>query len=65
MKRLKPILAIASFVWFLWSTAALGWRGPSTDFPNYYTAAVLARERQPLRHYYEWTWFQRQMHFAG
>ena len=36
-----------------------------TDFPNYYTAAVLVRRGVPLRDYYDWTWFQRQMNYAG
>jgi hypothetical protein len=64
-RRLTLLLALGSFIWFLREIAIRGWSGPSTDFPNYYTAAVLARARQPLRHYYEWTWFQRRMHFAG
>lgn len=36
-----------------------------TDFPNYYTAARLTLDRQPLRDFYDWTWFQRQINFAG
>ena len=36
-----------------------------TDFPNYYTAASLTLQHQPLRNFYEWTWFQRQMNYAG
>jgi Glycosyltransferase family 87/WD40-like Beta Propeller Repeat len=36
-----------------------------TDFPNYYTAAVLVREHQPLHRFYDWTWFARQMNYAG
>ena len=36
-----------------------------TDFPNYYTAATLVRKGEPLRSYYDWTWFQRQIHYAG
>jgi Glycosyltransferase family 87/WD40-like Beta Propeller Repeat len=36
-----------------------------TDFPNNYTAAVLTLKHQPLRQYYDWVWFQRQMHYAG
>ncbi|HEY7098522.1 MAG TPA: glycosyltransferase 87 family protein [Terriglobales bacterium] len=42
-----------------------GWKWDETDFPNYYTAAVLVRKHQPLRNYYDWTWFQRQMSYAG
>lgn len=36
-----------------------------TDFPNYYTAAVLVRQHEPLHKYYDWTWFARQMNRAG
>jgi Tol biopolymer transport system component len=36
-----------------------------TDFPNYYTAAVLTLKHQPLRQFYDWVWFQRQIHYAG
>ena len=36
-----------------------------TDFPNYYTAAILIRQHQPLHKYYDWTWFARQMNRAG
>ena len=63
--------------WLLWPAAALsvwlslmpslrrGWTHVETDFPNYYTAAVLALHGQPLRYYYDWTWFQRQMNYTG
>ena len=36
-----------------------------TDFPNHYTAAVLTLRHQPLRQFYDWEWFQRQVHYAG
>jgi len=42
-----------------------GWTHVETDFPNYQTAAKMARERQPLRDLYDWTTFQRQMNYAG
>jgi hypothetical protein len=42
-----------------------GWTQVETDFPNYYTAAVLTVQRQPLWNFYDWTWFQRQMNYAG
>ncbi len=42
-----------------------GWTRVETDFPNYYTAAVLTIRHQPLRSFYEWTWFQRQMNYTG
>jgi Glycosyltransferase family 87 len=42
-----------------------GWTHVETDFPNYYTAAVAAREGLPLEKYYDWSWFQREMNFTG
>ena len=42
-----------------------GWTRVETDFPNYYTAAVLARQHQPLERYYDWPWFQRHMNYTG
>ncbi len=36
-----------------------------TDFPNYYTAAVLTAKHMPLRQFYDWVWFQRPIHYAG
>jgi hypothetical protein len=42
-----------------------GWTQVETDFPNYYTAAVLTVQGQPLWNFYDWTWFQRQMNYTG
>ena len=42
-----------------------GFRQMGTDFPNYYTAAALTLKHQPLRQFYDWGWFQRQIHYAG
>ena len=42
-----------------------GWNQMTTDFPNYYTAAVLTLQKAPLRSFYDWTWFQRQINYAG
>jgi hypothetical protein len=36
-----------------------------TDFPNHYTAAVVTLHHEPLRRFYDWEWFQRQIHYAG
>jgi hypothetical protein len=59
------VLALLLLALFLATTVRLGWTRDETDFPNYYTAAVLVRHGAPLRDYYDWTWFQRQMNFAG
>ncbi len=42
-----------------------GWSQMFTDFPNHYTAAVLTLHHEPLRRFYDWEWFQRQIHYAG
>ena len=58
-------LAILSFAFLLGTSVRTGWVHLETDFPNYYTAALLVRKGQPLRQYYDWTWFVRQMNYAG
>jgi hypothetical protein len=58
-------LALAASVLFLATAFRAGWNRPETDFPNYYTAAVLVRKGAPLHNYYDWTWFQRQINYAG
>ena len=58
-------LALAAAVVFLATTFRAGWNRQETDFPNYYTAAVLVRKGAPLHNYYDWTWFQRQMNYSG
>jgi hypothetical protein len=59
-------LAAALTFLLLLATAFLpGWTRTETDFPNYYTAATLLRQHQPLGNYYDWTSFARQMNYAG
>lgn len=63
---ISRVFATALLLVFLLTTFRHGWNTPTTDFPNYYTAAVLVRNHvKPLRAYYDWTWFQRQMNYAG
>ena len=57
--------AITALVFFLATSFRAGWTHSTTDFPNYYTAAVLVRNGARLRNYYDWTWFQKQMNYAG
>jgi Glycosyltransferase family 87/WD40-like Beta Propeller Repeat len=59
------LLALVTFLFLLLTAFRAGWTRAETDFPNYYTAAVLVRHAQPLRDFYDWTWFQRQMNYAG
>jgi hypothetical protein len=58
-------LALLMLTVFLATSFRKGWTRSETDFPNYYTAAVLVRRGATLRDYYDWTWFQRQMNYAG
>lgn len=60
----RALVFVAS-LFFLLTAFRAGWVHFETDFGNYYTAAVLVRTKQPLRKYYDWTWFARQMNFAG
>jgi len=64
-RRLLWIAAILAIYFLLIPPLRYGWTHVETDFPNYYTAAKMARERQPLRDLYDWTTFQRQMNYAG
>jgi hypothetical protein len=69
-KWMVPAAALVSLAWFLTDAAERGWSKRSTDFPNYYTAATLARTHtqfrdQSLRNFYDWPWFQRQISFMG
>ncbi len=57
--------ALAGILLVLVPALHQGWTHVETDFPNYYTAAVLARKQAPLRKFYDWTWFQRQMNYTG
>jgi hypothetical protein len=59
------IAALAAIVFLLIPPLHHGWTHVETDFPNYYTAARMFRQRLPLRDLYDWTSFQRQMNYAG
>src|SRR5262249_62166338 len=59
------LAAAAAVLFFLCTAFRSGWRRVETDFPNYYTAAVCIRQGLPLRRFYDWAWFQRQIVFAG
>jgi hypothetical protein len=59
------IAALAAIVFLLIPPLYHGWTNVETDFPNYYTAAKMFRQRLPLRDLYDWTSFQRQINYAG
>src|SRR5690349_14715894 len=59
------VLALACLLVFLATGFRRGFQRDETDFPNYYTAAVLVRTHAPLRKFYEWTWFAREMDRVG
>ncbi len=50
---------------FVMATFRSGWNRSETDFPNYYTAARLLVKGAPIRNYYDWPWFQKQINYAG
>lgn len=62
---LKNLLAVAAVVIFFATIFVPAWSRMETDFPNYYTAAKVLRSHERLHDYYDWTWFQRQMNYAG
>jgi hypothetical protein len=64
-KSIARLASLGTFILFLAGPFRGGWMNAETDFPNYYTAAVLVREHQPLHKFYDWTWFARQMNYAG
>lgn len=50
---------------FIWRGFIPAWKSLNTDFPDYYLAARLYRERYSLDQIYRWTWVQRQKDHAG
>ena len=65
MLSLTRVAALLTLLLLLGGPFRIGWLSLESDFPNYYTAAKLAREGQPLRNFYDWTWFARQMNYVG
>ncbi|MGB7849098.1 MAG: glycosyltransferase 87 family protein [Candidatus Acidiferrum sp.] len=65
LKFATRLAALLTFLFLLVTAFRAGWTRAETDFPNYYTAATLVRQHQPLRNYYDWTWFARQMNYSG
>jgi hypothetical protein len=57
--------AVGALLLFLATSFRTGWNRQTTDFPNYYTAAVLVRHGGRLHQFYDWTWFQRQISYQG
>jgi hypothetical protein len=65
LRSTKRLLAFVAFLVLLAGPFRASWTHLETDFPNYYTAASLVRHAEPLRAYYDWTWFARKMNYAG
>src|SRR5262245_55146774 len=59
------VTAIVGFAVVVSAAFRTGWTRISTDFPNYYIGAVAARHHDSLPNLYDWTWFARQMSYAG
>jgi Glycosyltransferase family 87 len=64
LRGARLLICTATIV-FLLLPFRTAWNNLGTDFPNYYTAARLVRYGERLRNYYDWTWFARQMNYAG
>ena len=64
-RQIVRALVVAALIASLSFAFRTGWRNIGADFPSYYTAARCARQGFPLQDYYNWTWFQRQLNFAG
>ena len=64
-EKALAVVALGLSAHLLLGPVRRGWSQMGTDFPNYYTAAMLVRHGEPLRLFYDWTWFQRQIHYAG
>ena len=65
LSGLLRLLALVGLAVFMAKPFLTGWTRSATDFPNYYTAAVLVRHGESLHNYYDWTWFERQLNYAG
>jgi Glycosyltransferase family 87/WD40-like Beta Propeller Repeat len=65
LKLLARVAVSLTTILFLATSFRWGWTRVETDFPNYYTAAALAVRGEPLRLFYDWTWFQRHMNYVG
>jgi hypothetical protein len=59
------VAVVVGFALVLFAAFRTGWTRISTDFPNYYMGAVAARHHDSLPNLYDWTWFARQMNYAG
>jgi len=62
---LTHVATLLTLLFVLGGPFRTGWFHLETDFPNYYTAAKLVHQGQSLSNYYDWTWFVRQMNYAG
>ncbi len=59
------VIAAASFALIVWSAVLPAARHIYTDFSNYYIPARLIARGQSTARIYEFSWFQRQMEYAG
>jgi Glycosyltransferase family 87/WD40-like Beta Propeller Repeat len=59
------VLLVGMLATFAAHSLLPAWESLNSEFPNYYLAASLYRERIPLDRIYEWTWFQRQNDHLG
>ncbi len=65
MRWLDALLGTALAAVLFSTSFREGWSRVETDFPNYYTGAAATRAGLPLKDFYDWTWFQREMNYTG
>lgn len=65
MRKLSLALAAASLLFILVSSVLPAMRSVNADFSNYYLPARLLVRGEPTADLYEFSWFQRQMIYAG
>src|SRR5262247_2235981 len=62
---LSWLLGVGSLAYIVWSEVLPAARRIATDFSNYYIPARLIARGASTARLYEFSWFQRQMEYAG
>tara|TARA_R110002073_G_scaffold258681_1_gene421659 strand:+ start:8356 stop:9609 length:1254 start_codon:yes stop_codon:yes gene_type:complete len=71
-KTMAQFISIIKYVWLtialvtiVWKGIILGWQQKASDFNNYYTAAKLIVEKEPIHKFYDYEWYQNQAKQMG
>ncbi|MCI0407811.1 MAG: hypothetical protein L0191_04465, partial [Acidobacteria bacterium] len=65
MRKREIALAVASLALILVGSVLPAMKSVNADFSNYYLPARLVARGEPTADLYEFSWFQRQMVYAG